>query len=149
MRGSSFPDVVDVTTARQHMKDLLDLAVHEHRPVQIERGGRERVVVLGADEVEELLAGYEFHPEVLFETQGVSIWLPELEVYGTGADFEEARDDLVTEVEDYVRDYLADLRRYRSAPNRAGHYPYVLRTFVAERAGRLAELLFAEPSAAA
>ena len=112
----------------------------------IERGGRERGLLIGADELELLLSSFDFHPEAFFEPAAVSIWLPELALFGRGDSFADAQADLVDEVRDYVDEYVADAPLYLRAPNRADHFPYVLRAFVADSAGRLEDVLFAGPA---
>lgn len=76
-------------------------------------------------------------------TVGLSIWLPELELRGRGADFESAREDLIDEVRQYVEEYLGD-DRLRMAANHQPHVPWVVRAMLLDD-GQLAEALFAQP----
>ena len=137
---------ISATHARRRWSELFDRALHGRWPVLIERGSRERGLLIGSDELKRLLEGFEFHPEAFFEPAAVSIWLPELALFGRGESFEDAQSDLVDEVRDYVDEYVADAAHYLRAPNRAGHFPYALRAFVADSAGRLQDVLFAEPA---
>ncbi len=136
---------VSATDARKRWSTYFSQAVHDRWPVLIERRRDERGLLIGSDELELVLSQYEFHPEVLFEEDAVAIWLPDLALYGRGASFEEARDDLVEEVRDYVDEYMADSALYLRAPNRVDHFPYVLRAFVADAGDRLPDVVFAEP----
>lgn len=136
---------ISSTHARRRWSELFDRALHDRWPVLIERGGRERGLLIGADELERLLGSFDFHPEAFFEPAAVSIWLPELSLFGRGESFADAQADLVDEVREYVDEYVADAPLYLRAPNRADHFPYVLRAFVADSAGRLEEVLFAGP----
>ena len=111
----------------------------------IGRTGLEPALLIGAEELERLLVDYEFHPEVFFEENVVSIWLPELTLYGRGESYDEAQEDLVHEVLDYLDEYLDDAPLYLRAPNRAEQFPYVIRALVADATGRLPELLFVTP----
>lgn len=120
-------------------------AVDDRQPVAIERGGVDRALLIGMDELEALLAEHTFEPEVFFEEDAVTIWLPELALYGRGADFEDARSDLILEVREYVDEYLDQAELYRRAPNRAGQFPHVIKAFVADSADRLSDVLFAAP----
>ena len=117
----------------------------DKHPVAIERAGLEPALLIGADELGRLLVDYEFHPEVFFEGDVVSIWLPELTLYGRGTSYNEAEDDLVHEVRDYVDEYLDEAPLYLRAPNRAEQFPYVIKALVADATGHLAAILFAEP----
>jgi hypothetical protein len=82
-----------------------------------------------------------FAPEILIEGESVSVWLPQLEVYGEGADLQTALDDLVDEVRSYSQLYLEQAPAYLASPNRAGHYPYVVRAAQLDREGRLGAVL--------
>ena len=104
--------------------------------------------MIGLDELERLIAGYEFHPEAFFEADAVSLWLPELGLYGRGSGFEEAQADLLAEVRDYVDEYLSEAQVYLRAPNRAEHFPFVMKAFAADAEDRLASVVFAPHHAA-
>ena len=84
---------------------------------------------------------------MLAEEESISIWLPELEVWGHGETFAEAKEDLLAEVRDYVDEYLDEPERYLGAPNRAHHFPAIIRAHVADLAGKLDAVLFAAPPA--
>lgn len=137
-------DVMSAARARAEMKTIFDRAIHEHLPVPMERDGAERMFGIGSQELKLLLEGCEFHSEVLFEDEGVSIWLQEFSIYGSGEDFEEAKADLVDETLEYVTDYFSDAS-LRLAPNRRAHYPYALRVAVAAMEENLDEVLLAAP----
>ena len=136
---------ITATDARRRWADVFSQAVEGRWPVPIERGGDERGLLIGFDEVQLLLRPYAFTSEVFFEQDAVSIWLPELELYGRGATFDEAQADLVDEVLAYVEEFLADAPLYLRSPNRAAHFPWVLRAYVANAAGELTSALFATP----
>lgn len=136
---------ITATEARKRWADVFSQAVEAGWPVPIERGGDERGLLIGFEEMKLLLDPYTFSSEVFFESDAVSIWLPELEVYGRGPTFEAAQADLVDEVNAYVEEFLADARLYLRAPNRSAHFPWVIRAYVANAAGELAAVLFAPP----
>jgi antitoxin YefM len=139
---------ITVSEARRRWADVFSQAVEARWPVPIERGGDERGLLIGFDELNRLLDPYGFSTEVFFEPDAVSIWLPELQLYGRGATFEDAQADLVIEVNAYVEEYLADAPLYLRAPNRSAHFPWVLRAYVANAAGELTAALFAPPEEA-
>lgn len=136
---------VSATAARRQWSAFFSRAIHDRWPVLIERRRGERGLLIGSDELELVLSSYEFHAEALFEADAVSIWLPELALYGRGSTFDDAQGDLVEEVREYVDEYMEDAGLYLRAPNRVDHFPYVLRAFLADSAGRLPDVLFAEP----
>ena len=140
------PEVLNITSARRIIGDVVTDAVVHHRPVPIERNRRDQALVLGRDDILRLVAGHEFHPEVFNEEGAVSAWLPEFALYGRGGSFLEAQEDLLDEVRLYVDDYLERADEFLRAPNRAHHYPWVLRALIAELKEELADVLFAEPA---
>ncbi len=140
------PEILSITVARRTIGDVVTAAVVHHRPVPIERNRRDQALVLGRDDILRLVSGHEFHPEVFSEEGAVSIWLPEFALYGRGGSFVEAQEDLLDEVRLYVDGYVERAGEFLRAPNRAHHYPWVLRALIAEMKDELAEVLFAEPA---
>ncbi len=138
-----YMSAVSVTEARKAWSDYFTRAVTGRWPVAIERGGDDLAVLIGADELGLLLDGYAFAPEVFFEANAVSIWLSEFALYGRGRTFEDARLDLVDEVRAYVAEYLGDAPLYLRSPNRAQQFPWVLKAYLTDVAGRLEDVLFA------
>lgn len=136
---------LSVSRARDELSDVFSDAVRRHLPVVIERRD-ERAVLVGLEELDVLLAAHSFHPEVFFEEAAVTVWLPEFAIYGRGTSYEEAQADLLEEVREYVGDYLEDAAAYLNAPNRRRQFPHVVRAFVSDKRGRLAEVLFAPPA---
>lgn len=136
---------ISVTQARNSWADVFGRAVQDGSPVAIERGRGEQGLLIGFDQIRLLVDRYPFTTEVFFEPGTVSIWVPEFQLYGRGASFSEAQDDLVDEVRAYVEEYLADARLYLHSPNRSPQFPWILRAYVADTAGELAAVLFAPP----
>lgn len=129
-----------IVQARKDLGKLVRNAAVLHRPSLISNGEAVGLLV-GADDIEDLTAALSFNSEVYTDGEGVSIWLPELEVYGHGTDVDSAITDLVEEVREYVDEYLAEIDRYRHAPNRSGHFPYVVKALALDAGGRLAQTL--------
>lgn len=92
-------------------------------------------------EAVQIVMEHEFHPEVFAEEVEISIWLPELDLMGTGENLEEAKEALLELVRDYVEEYR---RRpeLQAAPNRQHHFPFVVRAMTADQDGSLDEVLF-------
>ncbi|HEX8958231.1 MAG TPA: hypothetical protein VF770_00240 [Solirubrobacterales bacterium] len=140
------PTALNITEFRRSIGPTFSAAVQGHRPVKIDRGARESGVLFGAEEALALVANCEFHPEVYRKQGALSIWLPEFALYGRGVSFSAARDDLIAEVRDYVEEYLDEAELYSRAPNRASHFPFVVRAWLADATGELADVLFAPPA---
>jgi hypothetical protein len=138
-------ETLPISQLRESLRETFTRAVERHRPILIERHD-ELAVLVGVDDLERLLAAIEFRPEVFLEERAVTFWLPEFALYGRGTTYEEAQDDLVDEVRAYVDDYLNESDVYLHSPNRAAHFPHVVRALVADARGRLIETLFAPPA---
>jgi len=136
---------VTSTDVRKRWVDVFSRAVQDGSPVAIERGGDERGLLIGLDEVGLLLDRYPFTTEAFFEEGAVSLWSPELELYGRGPSFAAAQADLVDEVRVYVKEYLGEARLYLRSPNRASHFPWILRAYVADAIGQLERVLIEAP----
>src|SRR4051812_24384802 len=102
------PQPLPISDLRPKISEVFTSVVHGHSPVFVQRGARDLGLLIGLDELAELLRVYHFHPEVLFGEGDVSIWLPEFALYGRGASYEEAQEDLVDEVRDFVDDFFED-----------------------------------------
>ncbi len=138
------------TDARSKLSLLFDQAVRDELPVMIERGGREHGVLVARDAMLRLLASFELHVDVLPEDDGgFTLWARELDVGGTGPTLKEARDDLISAVRSYARDYWQEFGFYRHLPELAAKEPYVLRLSLAETEEELLNVLFGAAPAGA
>jgi Antitoxin of toxin-antitoxin, RelE / RelB, TA system len=139
------PEPVNITLFRQKTGPYFTEAVHRHSPLAIQRGSEDLGLLLGRDEAWALLSDRSFSPEVMRGDRSVSIWLPELTLYGQGTTYAEAKTDLLDEVRLYIDEYLAKAEEYRRAPNRAAHLPHVIKAYLAELHGELEPLIFPGP----
>lgn len=138
-------DTVTITEFRNDSRAVFTQVVHAHQPRVIRRGVDDMGLLVGLDEVWALVAERSFCPQVMRGDGGVSIWLPEFEVFGEGDNYAEAKLALLHEVREYVSEYLEHADEYRRAPNRAGHLPHVLKALVAEARGQLEQAIFPPP----
>jgi hypothetical protein len=127
--------------------DLANLHEHalKHVPTRITRRRADPAVLLSEADFRALLSRFSFSPEVFFEDSTVSIWLPELAIWGRGPSFAEAREDLLDEVDQLIGILETD-ERARLAPNVVERLPWIYRLMEARSDEQLGEMLFAEPS---
>src|SRR5262245_27706174 len=135
---------LSVTSLREQIGPCLSEVVRNHRPIAVRRGRDELALIVGAQEALALVGDRRFSPEVLGASGSVSIWLPEFELYGCGSDVQTAKDDLLNEVRLYIDDYLGS-NEYVRSPNRSGHLPHVIRAYLADLRGELADVIFSAP----
>lgn len=138
---------MNYSDARAGLADLHEHALR-HLPTRITRRRSEAAVLLSEADLRVLLARYEFHPDVFFEGGTVSIWLPELAIWGRGGSFAEAREDLLDEIDQFLGVLEGD-ERARLAPNMVERLPWIYRLLGASSDDELIEILFAEPAAEA
>lgn len=138
------PDVA-YSRARAALADLYDDAV-AHLPTRIERRRADPALLVSYEDFKRLLSGFAFAPEVLFESSAVSVWLPELAIWGRGATFAEAKTDLLEEI-DQLLAVIADDAPLRSAPNIVERLPWIYRLMYAEGDAEREDVLFGEPAA--
>jgi hypothetical protein len=137
-------DAVPYSRARAALADLFEDAI-EHLPTRIDRRRAAPAVLISLEDLRTLLAGFEFHPEVLFEAEAVGIWLPELALWGRGGSFEEAGADLLDEIDELL-EQLAASPRLRAAPNVVERLPWIFRLMHADTDDERLGMLFAKPA---
>lgn len=136
---------VNYSRARAGLADLYDDAL-EHLPSRIERRRADPAVLLSLEDFKALLSQFEFAPEVLFESSSVSVWLPELAIWGRGTTFADAKEDLLEEI-DQLLELITNDARLRSAPNMVERLPWIYRLMYADNDAEREQVLFAAPSA--
>lgn len=110
------------TDARKGLKELLDDA-ESGRPVGVQRRER-RVAVVDAEGLRNALAHSRDVPQpVAFaEADGWSVLLPGVPVAADGAGFDEAVDEFVLALREYVEDWTD---RLHAVPNQARHWALI------------------------
>ena len=121
------------TSARSSLSDLFDQVWHQFLPAVVKRHQTEEVLLVRRDLQKDILRAYTFKPEVLQEEDGsVTLALDEIELVVNAPTFEEAARKLVQEMKIYAEDYKERIHLFLHAPNRRGHFPYVLRIWLCE-----------------
>ncbi len=136
---------VSISKFREQSGPVFTDVVQRHQPRVIRRGRDDVGLLVGLEEAWTLLADRGFSPQVLRGDGPVGIWLPEFEVSGEGDSYAEAKTALLNEVRIYVQEYLTHADEYLRAPNRKGHYPHVLKAWLADLRGELERVLFPGP----
>lgn len=133
--------------AKARLSDLMDQAVHDHRPQLIDRHrGKEQAVLVSVADLEMLLEGFEFHPKVSVSEGEFVIRLPELGLIAAGASYQAALDELVELAEQQALDFLGRLDFFMQT-DRRGQLGWLLKFALAPAAERRA--LFSPPAPAA
>lgn len=135
------------SSARYQFPNLQDAAAL-HEPTLIRRRRGPSTVLVSDEDLRAILAAYTFSPEIFREDEAVSIWLPELAIWGRGASVAEASDDLLEEIEQLLA-LLAAEERFRTSPAVLQKMPWLYRLMLTPEDEARLGLLFAAPAEAA
>jgi len=129
--------------ARRDFSALYDAVSHRLKPALVRRRrAEEEVLLLRRDLARELLKVFSLKPQVLHEEDGsVTLALDQLDLVVNGRNLEEAVGELVREVKLYCQDYLERMALFVNAPNRRGHFPYILRVALCKDDAEIKSLL--------
>jgi predicted RNase H-like HicB family nuclease len=101
--------------------------VHRHHPQVVGRHrGKERMLLMGLDDISAVLESFRFEPRVSVSDGAFVIRLPELNLVSGGATYEDAIAELVELVEEYSEEFLPRLDFYMQTDRRQ-HLPWLLR----------------------
>jgi prevent-host-death family protein len=132
------------TQAKAKFSDLMDQAVHDHRPQLIDRHrGKEQAVLVSVADLGMLLEGFEFHPRVSVSEGEFVIRLPELGLIAGGAIYEAVLDELVELAEQQAQDFLDRFDFYMQT-DRRGRLGWLLKFALAPSEERRS--LFSPPA---
>ncbi len=130
------------TNARRSLTDLFDGVWHRSLPTIVTRRRNEEILLLRRDLQQDILKAYTFEPEVLSEEDGsITLALEELELVVNAPTLEEAVSEMVKEMTVYAADYKERIQVFLNAPNRRGHFPYILRVWLCDDERKVRSLL--------
>jgi hypothetical protein len=97
----------------------------------------------------EILSCFQFEPEFLFDEAAKQheILLHEINIYAYAETKEQAAEDLLDLVEDYVEQYLSDTDKYMKFEKYRRQYPYILRLVTVTEGMKCERLFSMEPVA--
>lgn len=124
-------DVRNATDVRKDWGLFIDQVVHG-KPGVVKRN-RDYFLSISLEQVLRLLEGYRFKAEILPEDDGsITLSLEEIDLVVNGPDLDTAKNEMLAELISYSQDYFNDFQLYYNAPNRKGHFPYVLKVLLLE-----------------
>lgn len=132
--------------AKAELSELMSTVVRNHRPCLIERNhGRERMALIGMDELAILLEPFSLVPNVRYGAGTVTMTLEPLGLVASGSSLDEAGDAMVDELRSYAEEFL-DRYEYFRHTRRSRDLPFILRFWLTAPEARRS-LLFEEPVA--
>lgn len=133
---------IKFTEARKTFTELFNDVWYQSLPVIINRKQTEEVLLLRRDLQQYLLHAYTLKPEVLPENDGsVTVALDMIDIAVNAPILDEAIEELVKELKIYAEDYRDNINLFLNAPNRKGHFPYVLRIWLCDNDREIEEIL--------
>ncbi|MDF9407069.1 MAG: hypothetical protein A4E52_01587 [Pelotomaculum sp. PtaB.Bin013] len=133
---------IKFTNARKTFTDIYDNVWHRHLPVIINRHQNEEVLLLRRELQQDILKAYHLKPEILPEKDGsVTVALNEIDIAVNEPTLKKAIDELIKEMKIYAQDYIDRSQLFLNAPNRKGHFPYILRVLLCDNDQEIKSLL--------
>lgn len=121
------------TEARNQFSNLYDSVYNSFNPAIVKRKNTEQVALLRVDMLKMLLEDYKFAPEIIQEEDGsITLAVDALEIYANNATLELATKDLIEDLKIYALDFSSRSQLFLHAPNRAHHFPYVLKIMLCD-----------------
>ncbi len=140
----------DFSAAKAQLSDLMTDVYHEHRPHLVSRHrGKEQMLLVRREDLARMLADQRLDVEVVYDEGEVTLRVPDLGVLGFGDTYDEAAEDLLTELEVYAASYFQNPARY-AYTSRASHAGVLMRFAISspeERRAMLTEAPVGEPLA--
>lgn len=134
-----------ISGAKQAFTKLIREALKGHEVIveNAKNHDAEAVSILATEDFMYVLdSGYKFHVEVTDDEDGVAIIVKEIGIFGYGLSFREAKEDLLLNIEEYVKDYFGRSEFFKSIPQRRAHYPYLRRLAACNSTNEMSEVVF-------
>lgn len=130
----------DFSLAKARLSDLMTDVYHQHRPHLVSRHrGKEQMLLVGREDLAHMLAGQRLDVGVVHDEGEVTLRIPELGLLGFGDTYEEAAEDLLSELEVYAASYFQNPARF-AFTSRASHAGVLMRFAISSPEERLAML---------
>lgn len=131
---------LNATDVRRHWGQFNDDVVREG-PKFVKRN-RDEWAALSTEHLKAAFEHFTFKVEFFPEEDGtVTATLNNFDIVENGDNEEEALDLIADELIKYANDYQDNFNRYFNAPNRKGHFPYIMNVLVQNDSEGVKELI--------
>lgn len=127
--GVVYMQTVNASEVRNNFSYYIDTVVRE-KPIAVKRN-RDVLLFLSDQMVKDLLRDLTIQAELIKEDGTIVGTLEGFDIVVYGKSEQEVMQKLAESLLEYAQDYLNDFKLFYNAPNRKGHYPYVLKTLLA------------------
>lgn len=135
--------VVTVTQARQGMSRFVDTVMHEKPAIFVKRGQREGFWAIAREPFLDLLRAYRFTME--YEVGDDGRYYGSIEqipdIVGEGDSLNDLRMSLAEYLIEYSKGYADAWKLFSNAPNRRGHFPFIMHVLTQKSVEDVAALI--------
>lgn len=150
MASSPVP-TIDFSPAKSQLSDLMTQVFHGHQPRIVSRHrGKEQMLLVRPDDLVAMLGDFQLDVQAVYDTDEVTLRIPDMGVLGFGESLEQAVDDLLVELRAYATRYFREPARFM-VTSRGHHAAALLRFALAneDEQRRMLGVEEPEPDAAA
>lgn len=123
---------IDFSPAKSQLSDVMTQVFHGHQPRIVSRHhGKEQMLLVRPDDLVAMLGDHRLDVQATYDSDEVTLRVPELGVLGFGETLGEAVDDLLDELRAYATRYFREPARFL-ATSRGAHAAALLRFALAD-----------------
>ena len=136
---------INATDVRNNWSSIVDSVVRDKKPKFIKRT-RDYMLLSDINIFEGVLSPYTFTADRYVEDDGsITLGLIEIDLAENGKDDDEALKKMAAAILEYAEDYYNEFELWYSAPNRKGHFPYVLKALILNDTAKIGGLITCRP----
>ena len=118
---------IDFSPAKSQLSDVMTQVFHGHQPRIVSRHhGKEQMLLVRPDDLVAMLGEHRLDVQAVYDSDEVTLRVPDLGVLGYGETLDEAIDDLLVELRAYATRFFREPARFM-ATSRCAHAAALLR----------------------
>ena len=123
---------IDFSPAKSQLSDVMTQVFHGHQPRIVSRHhGKEQMLLVRPDDLVAMLGEHRLDVQAVYDSDEVTLRVPDMGVLGFGATLDEAIDDLLVELRAYATRFFREPTRFM-ATSRGTHAASLLRFALAD-----------------
>jgi hypothetical protein len=123
---------IDFSPAKSQLSDVMTQVFHGHQPRIVSRhGGKEQMLLVRPDDLVAMLGEQRLEVQAVYDSDEVTLRVPDMGVLGFGETLDEAVDDLLVELRAYATRFFREPARFM-ATSRGTHAAALLRFALAD-----------------
>jgi len=123
---------IDFSPAKSQLSEVMTQVFHGHQPRIVSRHhGKEQMLLVRPDDLVAMLGDHPLDIQAVYDSDQVTLRIPDMGVLGFGETLEEAVDDLLVELRAYATCFFREPARFL-ATSRGAHAAALLRFALAD-----------------